>query len=128
MHRDTVESKEGGVLQGEGCDGVATGRGGGEHRFDQGGGDEPKRDELLLYTVLPLPYASRIGLHLSTRSSNEDPSFLPVDFATWFDRYDRNERMCLVDSVLPAPDSPEMSITWFRSFFHSEKYASFASA
>ena len=66
----------------------------------------PKRDELLLRTVLALPNASRMGLADSSLASM--PAFFSLEPAASA----KNCRHFLVASVLPAPDSPEMMMDW----------------
>jgi hypothetical protein len=64
-----------------------------------------KREELSLFTVLALPKASSgsfVSMSFSARLGTVD-SFLPIRYAsTNFEH-----------SVLPAPDSPQMSTAWF---------------
>ena len=63
----------------------------------------PKREELLFRCVLALPKASSSGVALSTCVSIalSDPAISA-----------RKDRQCLVASVLPAPDSPEIKMAW----------------
>ncbi len=63
----------------------------------------PKRELLSLRTVLAHPNASVIGCDLYTRSSS------PCDALDTYRRYCRMKRAL---SVLPAPDSPEMTSAW----------------
>ena len=63
----------------------------------------PNRDELLFRSVFALPNASRIGLLMRMRSSGPTVDVLPAISAMYC-------RHCFVHSVLPAPDSPEMTI------------------
>ena len=75
----------------------------------------PKREELLLRTVLALPKASSTGFAASSLSCML-PSELPAASA-------KNLRQCLVASVLPAPDSPEMMMLWSRRSPRRPRYA-----
>ena len=74
----------------------------------------PKREELSLRSVLALPKASRMGFAASTFLSA--PLALPAQSA----RYSRHT---LHVTVLPAPDSPEMSTDWFAPFSTTFWYA-----
>ena len=71
----------------------------------------PKRDELLLWTVLALPKASITGFACITCFSNRprcrDPPCCDPRLASA-----SKLRICFVASVLPAPDSPEMMHDW----------------
>ena len=75
----------------------------------------PKRDELSFRTVLALPKASRMTLHsricCSTQFEAEEVTV------------HRYCRMNLVVSVLPAPDSPEITHDWFMSEVCTFMYA-----
>ena len=66
----------------------------------------PKRDELLLRSVLALPNDSSTGLPAMRRSCR--PSMTDVVALA------KNSRHFFVASVLPAPDSPEMMMAWLR--------------
>lgn len=71
----------------------------------------PKREELSFLLVLALPNASSTGLLCRRRSLTRSTSHL------WREVAARNLRTCLLASVLPAPDSPE--ITRCCSYTHT---------
>ena len=76
----------------------------------------PKREELLLRTVLALPKASRMGLADSSLSAM--PAVVEPAASA------KNLRHCFVASVLPAPLSPEMMMAWsLRSVRRPKKAA-----
>ena len=75
----------------------------------------PKREELLFRAVVAFPKASRMGLPAMIAS--EIGSFLSLPS---FGRV-KNDRMCFVLSVFPAPDSPEMTKETFVEFPSSAK-------
>ena len=67
----------------------------------------PNRDELSFISVWALPKASSMGLTLMILSERPSASApLERSIMCW--------RKCLADSVLPAPDSPEMTQTLGR--------------
>ena len=84
----------------------------------------PNRDELSFRLVLALPKASRIAFDLSnmflTRSTSDRPLALVVA-AIYF-------MMIFEVSVLPAPDSPEMTMHESVPFRFIVRYAASASA
>ena len=74
----------------------------------------PKREELSLRSVLALPKASSTTLDCSSRVSRPSASASGTapSGASPLARTVRKKRMILELSVLPAPDSPEMTIDW----------------
>ena len=74
----------------------------------------PNRDELLFRVVLALPKASRIGLAFKILDSKAPPAEVPKLSHKYF-------KMYLVDSVFPAPLSPEIKKKILIEFF-SPKY------
>ena len=71
----------------------------------------PQRELLSLRSVLALPKASRTGFDSRTLSSSAfaPPRGVPASSKRRFERYDRYRRMNLHVSVLPEPDSPEIT-------------------
>ena len=74
----------------------------------------PKRDELSLRMVLALPSVSSSGLDCSSLfcrcpAAAAAPPWLLASRLLVLTRYSSTRR---VDSVLPAPDSPETKIVW----------------
>ena len=61
----------------------------------------PKRDELLFQTVRALPKFSMMGFVFSTRLCKSPPAEAETAARYW--------RRIFAVSVLPAPDSPEMT-------------------
>ena len=76
----------------------------------------PQRLELSFLSVFAFPNDSRMGFDRSTASSNarDAPPARVVLLGSWrfLLRYDRYLRIYLHVSVLPEPDSPEMTKDW----------------
>jgi hypothetical protein len=95
----------------------------------------PKRDEFLFRRVLALPNASSKGLLLSTCCETPPPSrappassLRPVTASVLAAAQVMYCMTCLVASVLPAPDSPEMRTDWLRRECSRPRYACSATA
>ena len=82
----------------------------------------PKRDELSLRVVLALPNDSMSGLDLRICCSS-DSVFSPVASDARPDASARNWSTSFIVSVLPAPDSPEITTAWSRKSASKFAYA-----
>ena len=80
----------------------------------------PNREELLFRVVLALPKASRIGLAFKILDSKAPPAEVPKLSHKYF-------KMYFVDSVFPAPLSPEIKriIKKKKNNFHVASEASY---